>query len=271
MRRSKWLWPALGWSTLACLLLMLTGFGWALKDSWMPNGGIALPEASEPEKATGGDWGGKKELFVTALGDSLTKGTGDATGAGYVDRVIERLAKAMDKPVYLVNNLAINGLRADQMTDRLAEKGFATAVGKADIVLLTIGGNDLFQVAQAGGSLVEGGDLSPQLLLDRLPGLEPRLKAVIRKIRELNPNARIVYVGLYNAFYDLPQMRGANGVVAEWNDYAFELAKTDGNATVVPTYDMFEFDVKKYLSSDHFHPNELGYSRIADRVVQALQ
>ncbi|MFC5467696.1 GDSL-type esterase/lipase family protein [Cohnella suwonensis] len=271
MRRSKWLWPTLGWTTLVCLLLMLTGFGWALKDSWLPESGIALPEPSAPEKATGGDWSGKTELYVTALGDSLTKGTGDATGEGYVDRVVERLAKEMDKPVHLVNNLAINGLRADQMADRLEEKGFATAISKADIVLLTIGGNDLFQVAQDGGSLAEGGDLSPELLLERLPGLRPRLETVMSKIRELNPTARIAYVGLYNAFYDLPQMLGASDVVAQWNDYAFALAKADGNATVVPTYDLFEFDLKKYLSSDHFHPNEFGYSRIADRIVQALQ
>ncbi|WP_167746970.1 GDSL-type esterase/lipase family protein [Cohnella luojiensis] len=272
MKSSSWLWRILGWTTLICLLVMLTGFGWALKDTWFPKDGLALPEVSPPEAATGGDWNAKEELFVTSLGDSLTKGTGDSTGeGGYVARVIEDLAKQMDKPVYMVNNLAINGLRADQLTNRLDENGFKNAIAKADIILMTIGGNDLFQIAQSGGSMAEGGDISPELLLERLPEAEPRLKDVFQKIRKLNPTARIIYVGLFNPFYDLPEMTSSGSkIVAEWNDYAYSLAKADGNATVVPTYDLFEFNLKAYLSSDHFHPNAQGYARISDRIVQAL-
>ncbi|RKP56991.1 GDSL family lipase [Cohnella endophytica] len=272
MKRTSGLWQVLGWTTLVCLIVMLTGFAWAIKDTWYPQDGLALPSGEAPsETASGGDWSAKKELYVTAIGDSLTKGTGDPTGGGYVNRVTDGLTKEMGKPVKLVNNLAINGLRADQLIVRLEEKGFVNAIGRADIVLMTIGGNDLFQFAQNGGTLAEGGDLSPELLLKRLPEAEPLLEAVFRKIRGLNPGARIVYVGLYNAFYDLPQMQPASKVVSQWNDYAFGLAKADGNATVVPTYDLFEFGLKKYLSSDHFHPNDLGYARIAERVVQALQ
>jgi lysophospholipase L1-like esterase len=93
---------------------MLLGFAWALRDTWFPNDGLSLPKASKPEAATGGNWNDKKELYITSLGDSLTKGTGDSTGEGYVARVIQALSKQMDKPIHLVNNLAINGLRADQ-------------------------------------------------------------------------------------------------------------------------------------------------------------
>jgi lysophospholipase L1-like esterase len=251
---------------------MLSGFAWAIKDTWFPQSSLALPEVGEPEKATGGEWSAKPELYVTALGDSLTKGTGDSTGEGYVNRAIEALSDKLDKPVYLVNNMAINGLKADQLAKNLEEKGYVNAVGKADIVVLTIGGNDLFQEAQGGGSLAEGGDLSPEALKQRLPEVVPRLKEVFGKIRQANPTARIVYVGLYNAFYDVAEMRAiASEVVAEWNDYAFRLALADGNATVVPTYDLFEFNLTDYLSSDHFHPNALGYERISGRVVESLQ
>ncbi|TVY02343.1 GDSL-type esterase/lipase family protein [Cohnella terricola] len=272
MRSSSWLWKVVGLTSLVCLLVMLLGFGWALKDTWMPKEGLALPEASAPEKASAGDISSKKELYVTALGDSLTKGTGDSTGEGYVSRAIDGLSKRMDKPVYLVNNMAISGLRADQLVAKLDEKGFVNAIAKADIVLLTIGGNDLFQVAQNGGSLVEGGDLSPEAMKERLPEVETRLKEVLAKIRKTNPNARIVYVGLYNAFFDLQDMRETvSDTVAEWNAFAYRLALADGNAKVIPTYDLFEFDLKKYLSSDHFHPNAQGYERISDRIVEALQ
>jgi len=270
---SSWLWRTLGLTTMACLLAMLMGFGWALKDAWFPGETSAIPESSRaPEQSDGAAWADKKQLYVTALGDSLTKGTGDSTGKGYVSRVVEELSEAMDKPVHLVNNMAVNGYRADQLADSLDEKGFVNAVAKADIVLFTIGGNDLFQIAQNGGSVAEGGELSPEALRDRLPEVKPRLKTAMDKIRALNPNARIAYIGLYNAFYDVPSLRTeVSEIVADWNRYALELALADGNATVIPTYDLFEFRVTDYLSSDHFHPNSSGYERIAGRIVEALE
>ncbi|XID94380.1 GDSL-type esterase/lipase family protein [Paenibacillaceae bacterium WGS1546] len=269
---SSWQWRALGVTTLVCLAVMLTGFGWALKDHWFPQSGLAVSGTERPDTATGGDWNDKPELYVAAVGDSLTKGTGDATGEGYVSRVVNRLSQELDKPVRLVNNMAVNGMRADQLVEAMDGTGFVNAIARADIVLMTIGGNDLFQAAQDGGSIAQGGDISPEALRERLPEVEPRLKEAFEKIRSLNPHARIVYIGLYNAFYDMPAIRREAGeIVARWNEHALSLAMADGNATVVPTYDLFEIHLGKYLSSDHFHPNEDGYARMAERVVQALR
>jgi lysophospholipase L1-like esterase len=178
----------------------------------------------------------------------------------------------MSKPVHIINNLAIGGLRADQLLARLGDKGFVNAITQADIVLLTIGGNDLFQFASNNGSMAQGSDISPAQLEQRLPEAQNRLRDVLAQIRRLNGAARIVYVGLYNPFFDLQQIRAdASDIVQRWNDYAHHIAVADGNATVVPTYDLFESDIARYLSSDHFHPNEAGYVRMAERIVQALQ
>lgn len=270
MKSSNWLWRVLGLTTLACLIALAVGFGWALKDIWFPEDGLAIPETADGAAATGGAWADKPELFVASLGDSLTYGVGDPTGRGYVKRVTDRLADVLNKPVTLVNNLAVNGAQTKHLIERFDETGFEYAISKADIIVFTIGGNDLFQLAQEGGSIIEGGDLSPELLKERLPEVTPRLEQVFGKLRELNGSARIVYVGLYNPFYDLAEMRSGSGIVAEWNAKAYALAQADGNATVVPTYDLFETNVAKYLSQDHFHPNAEGYDRIAERVMQAL-
>lgn len=270
MKSSHWLWRVLGLATLACLIALVVGFGWALRDAWYPHEGLALPETPETTTKTGGAWADKPELFVTSLGDSLTYGIGDPTERGYVKRVTDRLSDVLSKPVTLVNNLAINGAQTKHLMEKFEETGFKYAIAKADIILFTIGGNDLFQVAQEGGSIAEGGDISPELLEERLPEVTPGLKQVFEKLRELNATARIVYVGLYNPFYDLTEMRSGSDIVAEWNASAYSFAQADGNATVVPTYDLFETNVTKYLSQDHFHPNAEGYDRIAERIMQAL-
>jgi lysophospholipase L1-like esterase len=265
------LWYALGLIMLACTLALLAGFGWAIRDNWFPAEGMTIPVSPAPPSATGGDWSAKPELVVVALGDSLTKGTGDTTGNGYVKGVVNGLQHAMNKPVRLLGNMAINGMRADQLAKSLDEQGYKNVLQQADIILISIGGNDLFQIASGGGSIAEGSAISPRQVHAILPEAEARLQSVFDKLRASNPVARIVYMGLYNPFYDLPSMRPASDDVLAWNDYAHHLAAADGNAVVVPTYDLFEANVQRYLSNDHFHPNADGYARIAVRIEQALE
>lgn len=272
MRRStNWLWRILGTVSLACLILLAAGFGWALKDHWAPSGGLAISKASPPPPAESGSLAAKSEWKIVALGDSLTVGTGDSTGSGYVRRAAEQLAETYDKNVHITNNLAIGGLRADELLERFNERGYVNAITQADLVFFTIGGNDLFQFASGGGSLADSGDISPEQLREHLPIGQQRLQRVTEQIRKLNPSVRIVYVGLYNPLYDVPMMRvEASRIVREWNNFASDLALQDGNMTVVPTYDLFEASGSRYLSSDHFHPNDEGYASIAQRIVQAI-
>ncbi|RUS46289.1 GDSL-type esterase/lipase family protein [Cohnella sp. AR92] len=270
-RPASKLWPILGMTMAACFGLMLGGFGWALKDVWHPAQGLAIPEAATRAKEAGGNWEAKEEIKVVALGDSLTRGMGDETGEGYVLNAIAKLKEAFGKKARLVNNLAINGLTAARLNKQLANNGYASFLGQADLIFLTIGGNDLFRIARNGGSFEQGADVSPEQLRAKLPEAEELLREAFGKLRDLNPTARIVYIGLFNPFYDVPEARAFSDSIAEWNAYAHRLTAEDGNATIVPTYDLFESHIARYLSSDHFHPNEKGYARIADRIVQALQ
>ncbi|MBB6636776.1 GDSL-type esterase/lipase family protein [Cohnella thailandensis] len=269
-RASSKLWPILGFTMLGCAILMLAGFVWSLKDAWFPSHGMAVPEPSASARPPQGDWAAKQELKAIALGDSLTRGMGDRTGDGYVRDSIVKLNESLGKKVRLLGNLAINGLTATRLNQQLEQPSYASSVMQADLILFTIGGNDLFRIAQSGGSIAQGGDVSPERLKAKLPEAKPRLEATFSKLRRINPYARIVYVGLFNPFYDVPEARGISETIAEWNAYAQKLAALDGNATVIPTYDLFESNAARYLSSDHFHPNEMGYGRIAERIDQAL-
>ena len=104
-------------------------------------------------------------------------------------------------------------------------------------------------------------------------GLEEGLKRldnVLSELHRINPDARIIYIGLYNPFFDVEELRDGSLQVQKWNERAYEMLHEYSNMTMVPTFDLFEERIGSYLSSDHFHPNHEGYKQIAQRVVQAL-
>ena len=90
-------------------------------------------------------------------------------------------------------------------------------------------------------------------------------------LHEINPNAHIVYLELYNPFYDIKELRDGSLEVQNWNEQAYALAHAYPNMTLIPTFDLFERTISSYLSSDHFHPNHDGYAQIAARIVQSLE
>ncbi|MGZ9584109.1 GDSL-type esterase/lipase family protein [Paenibacillus marinisediminis] len=249
-------------------LLLLVGFGLGVADIVSP-GSVPFTEKPTVQAPPVTPSTERNELNIVSLGDSLTRGTGDDTGSGYVRRTVTLLEQEQDKPVKLINNLAINGQRADQLAKSLDKESTGHTLKQANIILLTIGGNDLFQSALRGKMGHEQLDLKT-LQTKAMEGLSS-LESVLSKIRQWNPDALVVYVGLYNPFSDLEEMREiGNTVVQGWNDAAATFINKDSNMILIPTQDLFEFNIETYLSSDHFHPNGEGYEAIATRVVQSI-
>lgn len=277
MRSTRWLWRTVGTGALLATLLCLFGFGYAVNQIMFPKpaasdaAGEAPPAATEKPKED--VWEAKPKIQIVALGDSLTAGTGDLTGKGYVGQTRDLLEKQLGKPVYVYNNFAIPGFRtADVLKDWDAKKDIDKSLANADLVLLTIGGNDLFEGGQGIFTNTDTGEgFNPKAAAERIPGAIKRLGDIFDRIAKANPKARVLYVGLYHPFLDLDTNRAGAAVVEQWNTAAFELANRHPNFVVIPTYDLFELNLNKYLYSDHFHPNQDGYLRIAERVVEALK
>jgi lysophospholipase L1-like esterase len=222
-----------------------------------------------------------------ALGDSLTKGTGDESGeGGYVGKAAKKLEALWKKPVRVYNQ-AINGWRAESLLNSLEEPNIQNLIKQSDIVLLTIGANDLNQAANnpvqvsdaktkttAPAATKDPNNL-PEInyaeIKKSLPATEEKLAKILTKIAALNPKAKIVYMGLYNPYFDIDVTKEGTTILQDWNLKASRIANGFPNMIVVPTFDLFQFEVKKYLYIDEFHPNQLGYERMADRAVQALQ
>ncbi|MBY0010646.1 GDSL-type esterase/lipase family protein [Paenibacillus typhae] len=313
MKDAKWTWRSVSLISVAATLLLIVGFVYAVGDIINPQGealtGSLPQETVAPVPAAAG------ELKILALGDSLAKGTGDNSGSGFVRRTLDGLTKDGGQ-AQLLGNMGINGLTTAGLQTKLKEEGVQYALRQASVVLVSIGGNDLFRgsdilgngtggeagpagadqapAADAEGStsaVQPGGvldgkpsalvtstpkpnedELTPEALLAALPDAAKRLGEILETIAGINPEAQVYYVGLYNPFGDIEDLLvPGNQAVTAWNSAAMDIINTHSNMTLVPTFDLFNRHLDKYLSSDHFHPNGDGYQRISERIVQAIR
>jgi len=243
-------------SSLLCLL-WLTGLGWTLSEYYAAAPAKLKPDRTITKKPE------KKGLVLVALGDSLTKGLGDETGKGYVGVVKNEVEKRMKKQVRLLN-LGINGQTSAQLKKQVMQPEVRRQIASADLVMLTIGGNDLFR---GGKGLF---DYRTANLAKAEKNYLANLKVIFTQIRKANPHVTVYFVGLYNPFIQLSTGKETSKVVRKWNYDSAEVSAAFPQIIFVPTFDLFELKVNDYLYSDKFHPNAKGYRLIAERVAALL-
>lgn len=267
MNTTSRIWRAAGLISAVSTLLLLCGFIYAVRD-------VIYPVTSEPNGAgSPGDHSLNVPLQVsamdvTAIGDSLAKGTGDDTGKGFAKRTVEILKKQGTESK-LVNNLGINGLTTKKLLPMLDEPGVQYALKQAGMIMLSIGANDLFE---GGEPLETRTELPSEAELNaKVKSASENLSEIMAKLHDINPQARIVYISLYNPFSDMKELKNAGDkAVAQWNSIAAETMSSIDGGLVVPTFDLFTLQAGRYLSGDHFHPNGTGYQAIAERIVQGI-
>lgn len=268
MKSSSKIWITVSTVSIIMTIVLIYGFIIAVQDIVNPSGDTAFI-SEQKETAITSPIEQSKEIKIAAIGDSLAKGTGDDEGKGFVRRVVSML-KEDGKEVRVTANLAINGLTAENLLPQLDEAGVQYTLEQSNLILLSIGANDLFQGAQAN----QGADINipdNDALFKLLPKASRSFEEVLKKIAEINPNAEIVYVGLYNPFNDLQDLKQVgNAVVTAWNSKVLELISTYDQMSLAPTFDLFENNVPQLLASDHFHPNAQGYEEMAERIVEVL-
>lgn len=95
------------------------------------------------------------------------------------------------------------------------------------------------------------------------------MEKTFKNIRESNPNAVILYMGLYNPFKQSPNGDSFDSIIQKWN----ESARTLGLKYKVQVVDTFNLvtDAKRDLSSDVFHPNDATYQQIAESMSLVIE
>ncbi|MHC2834381.1 lysophospholipase L1-like esterase [Bacillus sp. F9_6S_D1_P_5] len=243
--------------TIASFCLFAYGFVSGVND-------VLNPEASNLIKKTDVVAKEKKKtgtLQIVSLGDSLTRGVGDKEGIGYIGRMKEDLQKDYKQKVALTN-LAVSGAKMPDLLKQMESSGAQYSIKQADVIVLTIGGNDLFPGWESLGKI----DL--ETYRPDTETFQNEAKKIIEEIRKLNTDSPIFWLGLYNPFEDVEDLKGSSNIVVDWNASLEKLAVNDKNVYITPTFDLFQNRGKDLLYSDHFHPNEVGYTYMADRLVQ---
>ncbi|WP_165964911.1 SGNH/GDSL hydrolase family protein [Periweissella cryptocerci] len=246
---------------------------------------------------------------MVALGDSLTQGVGDPTAKqGYTGRIKKDLTNKTGVAVSMTN-YGKSGDRSDQILKRLQDSPTQQKnLKKANVILMTVGGNDLMKTIKANIFISQPTQLTNQVKKST-SSYENNLQKLLKEVRKYNSQAPIFLFGNYNPLYVyFANFKSFNQSVSEYNTINKQLisqyngyyvptfkqltygqyqtasarnklvkdaklanAGTAGNANVVSTLTKNDTERNMYISSaDHFHPNSKGYDMMTDLLMKQM-
>lgn len=208
-----------------------------------------------------------RKLTVLSAGDSLTQGIGDSTKQGgylpYLDTLLEKEKGVQEVDFY---NYGVKGNRTTQLLKRLQSPEMKSVLQKSDVVVLTIGGNDIMKVVRDNLANLQLSVFTKEKELYRR-----HLTQILEAIAGENPDASIVLVGLYNPFSKwFPDIEEMDTIVSDWNEAGRRVIANYPNAYFVPIEDVFLDTKENLLYTDNFHPNDKGYELIAERLSETF-
>ena len=217
-------------------------------------------------------------LTVVGLGDSVTAGTAcDCTD--YVTRYAAQVPPAAGGPAHAVN-LGVGGLTSSQLLSDLDGQGpLPLQVAGADVVLVTVGANDLVPLQDtwaASGCPAACSSPAVQTVARNVTGVVKRIEA----LRGGHPT-RILVTDYWNVFEDGDVASADHGpAYLAWSDdlsrqlnTALCSAAEGAGATCVDLYAPFKGDGGRnptaLLAGDGDHPNAAGHDLIAAALLRA--
>lgn len=204
-------------------------------------------------------------VYITAIGDSLTQGIGDETKQGGYVGVLEQMFNKR-KSTGTFDNFGKRGNRSDQLLKRLNEPAINSSIQRANIVLITIGANDIMQVLKENITNLEMDDFTTER-----QNYENRLVKIIGKIKRINPATDIYLLGFYNPFARyFKDIQELEIIAKDWNTTGENVTKKIDHTYFIPMMDLFDNTAKEVFADDNFHPNHLGYQLIAERVLEYI-
>ena len=211
-----------------------------------------------------GAYAENEKPFYLVLGDSIAYGSGvsNSTQACY-GRIVA------DTNGYDYANHAIPGHTTTNLINRLKEDVVIADLEKADIISISIGGNDFLMsnlIDLMFDSIVLGDHSDFDKIAD---GFYANLCEIIDIINSLNPDAVILMQTLYNpqsGYLRAPYQQGADRINAAIERYN---AENPDEIVIVDVGSALGDDMANY-ADDEIHPSAKGNEIIADVILEKL-
>ena len=206
---------------------------------------------------------GRKTYVV--LGDSIAYGQGVANSQ---DACYGKIVA--DTNGYNYANYAIDGYTSANLLRHLDTDYVAASVKKANIISISIGGND-FLTSNMAGLLISGKFGSGSRFDSIGAKFAENFAAIIRKIKMLNSSAAILVQTVYNpssGFFSDVYQKGADTINGAIRSY---LASHKGAFSIVDVASAFAGHAREYIAADTIHPNSKGNLVIAKLILQKLK
>ncbi|HEL1613065.1 TPA: SGNH/GDSL hydrolase family protein [Streptococcus suis] len=223
-----------------------------------------------------------RKFRYLALGDSLTEGVGDVTGqGGFVPLLAQSLVNEYGYEVD-VQNFGVSGNTSKQILKRMKEnEELQQALKEADLLTLTVGGNDLRKVIVSNLSNLK-------LSTFDKPAREygRNLEKIVKRARQENADLPIYILGIYNPFYlSFPELTEMQTVVDKWNQTTKQITEKYKDVYFVEINDLLykglegEMGLSQSSSAstnnllyedDHFHPNNTGYEIMKKALLEKM-
>ncbi len=201
-------------------------------------------------------------MNYVAIGDSLTVGIGALGQGGFVSEYKRLTELTVQQKIY-VQKFARNGLTSDELAHFFQSLHFQQAIMNANIITISIGGNDLIQ---ANRYFIQSRDSS--IFNKTLLSLTSNLWHILETIRNLKNVNGVPYlirvIGIYNPYPELPH---SHYWVNTYNRHLNSIVSNYG--TFVNIYHLFLHYGKALLAVDRLHPNALGHRLIAQELYKS--
>lgn len=223
------------------------------------------------------------QLVLTAVGDSLTHGVGDTTNqGGYVPLIAQDIEVETNMKV-TTSNFGVTGDTSTQIMKRVKnDQQLIKQLKRADVITMTVGGNDLMHVLQS--NLL---DIKTKDVTKGINKFQKHLRQLVAAVRKDNPKAPLYIFGIYNPFYVyFPNVTKMQTSVHDWNDSTKKtigkmdntyyvdidsvLTKGDGSSSASATNAAKAVNRLIY-GKDHFHPNNAGYVRMTKQLWDVME
>lgn len=209
----------------------------------------------------------EKTLNFLSLGDSIAAGAGLANPNKQAYGAIVSNTNG-----YNFKNDAISGHTTQNMIKRINQKKVAEDIKEADIICISIGGNNFLQ-SNLAELMIDATAKKDYSKFDEIAdGLYADIDIIIPYIRGLNPDATILFQTLYNPMYVSKDLREAYQAGADRvNDTIRRYTEEHENVYTVVEVAAAIGDDESLITADYIHPNSKGHVVIAREVLKVLK